>query len=1516
MNDKPRRSGRHRLKWIGGGVIATAGVFAAAIVPNAAGVVPGSGPAGAGFNLTVQDTQYLLKNINIGMAHAAKGIVCSGGPLTVANCIAPSTTPIGGGPNDIANPLLTDGIRSINGANNNLTNGFSPWNGAEQLPPVNFIGIPRALWGAADQFFPVMAGQLWRPAETSNPDPMSAAAAGTPTDYSNRGSNLQDDDPRIISNLISDQSASNPAAVSASNITNPGAPALGDGSETIQNTAPALGVAAPYNGNLALFGQFFDHGLDLVGKGGGFIRMNLVAGDPLYCPVGQTGSVHVPGNAATGTWGADCGDRIFLTRTTLSPSFQAKNTTTPWIDQNQSYGSVASKNVFLREYVCKGLVGDTPATACDAAHPPVATGHLDDGAIAYNNSNWGEVKQQAEKKFGIKLVNSDVDDVPVIASDEYGNFIPGPNGFPMLVRADKSTLVEGNPAALVNTVDITTIGRAANSVDLSMRTGHAFLDDIKSGAKTGLSQSGVVLNACATSVACADKPSPVLDAHFVHGDGRGNENIGLTAIHTIFHAEHNRLVDDIKNVINSSANPTYIAQWKVGGVAANDWDGNKLFIAAQFVNSMEYQHLVFGEFARLIEPAIAPFNVYEPNVQPDITDLFAHAVYRFGHSMLGDVISRNQAGAAVGQVGAACDTPLLTGFLNPGLYNSCNGVNNLDGTDAAGAVLRGMTMQRGSEIDPYVINTLRNNLLGLPLDLPAMNLGRGRDAGVPGLQAVRAAIQTQSNSQALAPYASWDDFRLGLRNQDDLVNFVAAYAPSITTGTPAQRRTAAATLIGTPSFMTGNAGLADIDLWIGGLAEKSANSLGGSMLGQTFSYIFKQQMEKLQDPDRFYYLGRLVGTNLTTQLETNSFSEMVTRNTGAQNAPLNQFLMATRLFNQNVAGTCTTGCVATNNVNGRLRWRFTQTPAPGPNAVPDDAVFVGRTGADYQIGGLGNDTLKGAQGNDYLDGNSANDTLFGGDGNDLFNDGFGNNLLAGANGDDVFLSSGGDTALAGFGADFFGGSAGPNVVEAGTGNDLVVGSLTDDGLTGNDDSDWIEGGAGADGINGDNVPPFGVDLDQPGDDVLNGGVGGDILNGDGQVDVFNTANDLEGDTMAGGLGFDFITYDDSPAGVHADLGLVAAPVNAARQFDTFTDTEGAAGSPQADTIMGDDRTTLDGTGTTLIGAPVSDALQTGDVAKFRGLDGVAPLLTGYSTGNILLGGLGSDSIEGRGGNDIIDGDKSLTVRLSVPKGTACTGSPLAPSAPVITAPTAQDPVNANNWLVPSARQVQNVIASNAAMNATGTPAGGCTTTTASTSIVRTVVSNAGGGDVDTAVFRGPKAAYNVTAVGNTLVVEDVRFPSASTDGTDTLTGIEQLQFSDGTVAAAPFANVLPRGFGAPTPGTTPGGQTASAGGNTVQTVVVVRGADGKAALEGSTVRRNGRKIVITVNADTSNGKVSWKATLKNSGSKKVMTTSGTIRPGSTQQVKSVTVPKDWVAKKHVTTVTLSLGSVSNPFKVK
>ena len=55
-------------------------------------------------------------------------------------------------------------------------------------------------------------------------------------------------------------------------------------------------------------------------------------------------------------------------------------------------------------------------------------------------------------------------------------------------------------------------------------------------------------------------------------------------------------------------------------------------------------------------------------------------------------------------------------------------------------------------------------------------------------------------------------------------------------------------------------------------------------------------------------------------------------------------------------------------------------------------------------------------------------------------------------------------------------------------------------------------------------------------------------------------------------------------------------------------------------------------------------------------------VTSFAGGNIILGGDGSDTIKGRGGDDIIDGDKWLNVRIGVhgrtstPTATGSTGS--------------------------------------------------------------------------------------------------------------------------------------------------------------------------------------------------------------------------------------------------------------------
>ena len=52
-----------------------------------------------------------------------------------------------------------------------------------------------------------------------------------------------------------------------------------------------------------------------------------------------------------------------------------------------------------------------------------------------------------------------------------------------------------------------------------------------------------------------------------------------------------------------------------------------------------------------------------------------------------------------------------------------------------------MTSQVGNEIDEFVADVLRNQLVGIPLDLAALNIARGRDTGIPSLNEARRQFQ-------------------------------------------------------------------------------------------------------------------------------------------------------------------------------------------------------------------------------------------------------------------------------------------------------------------------------------------------------------------------------------------------------------------------------------------------------------------------------------------------------------------------------------------------------------------------------------------------------------------------------------------------------------------------------------------------------------------------------------------------------------------------------------------------------
>src|SRR6185295_5674810 len=82
-------------------------------------------------------------------------------------------------------------------------------------------------------------------------------------------------------------------------------------------------------------------------------------------------------------------------------------------------------------------------------------------------------------------------------------------------------------------------------------------------------------------------------------------------------------------------------------------------------------------------------------------------------------------------------------------------------------------------------------------------------------------------------------------------------------------------------------GVDNIDFWVGGLAEEQAPF--GGLLGSTFNFVFENQLEALQNGDRFYYLSRTAGLNFGTELENNTFANLVMLNTDAKHLPADIF---------------------------------------------------------------------------------------------------------------------------------------------------------------------------------------------------------------------------------------------------------------------------------------------------------------------------------------------------------------------------------------------------------------------------------------------------------------------------------------------------------------------------------------------------------------------------------------------------------------------------------------------------
>ncbi|WP_223532300.1 peroxidase family protein [Pseudomonas sp. BF-R-30] len=1352
----------------------TAAVVAGApVTPTAQVPVVDATAGGAGLNMVRSDLNFILDQIKIAEADAAGQDILS----LIPNIRAPL------------------GLRTVDGSSNNL---------------MNLNGIDNTEFGAADNLFPRVTDPVFNPAEGG-------------TSYAQNNGIVIDSQPRTISNLIVDQTANNPAAYATAfdpgldGVLNFGLAGnddvLKDGVQIVaspgldgqfgtaddrevflfENTTADAGLSAPFNAWMTFFGQFFDHGLDLVTKGGsGTVFIPLQPDDPLFVPGSLTNFMVL--TRATNQPGADG------VLGTADDIHEHTNTTSPFVDQNQTYSSHPSHQVFLRAYQMTD-------------NGPIATGRLitnrdlgvdgtfgtaDDVEIG-GMATWKVVKAQARDILGINLTDADVDSAPLLATDAYGNFIKGPNGFPMVVMTGDDgiggtpddVLVEGNPLA---PLDLTN----------AVRTGHQFLVDIAHNA-VPVVVGGVLQADADTAVGNAQPVGPggnnltydneLLDAHYMAGDGRVNENIGLTAVHAIFHSEHNRLVAQTKDTVLDSGDVAFLNEWLLTPVSALPtnqaefdalvWNGERLFQAAKFGTEMQYQHLVFEEFARTIQPNVdaffAPTQVYDVDLDASIVAEFAHTVYRFGHSMLTETVDRYDIDFNVVSDPNSADPTqqlgLIAAFLNP-LAFAASGVSP---EDATSAIIRGVTRQAGNEIDEFVTEALRNNLLGLPLDLPAINIARGRDVGIPSLNAIRRDIYSQTGDTQLKPYTSWVDLVQYLKHPESLINFIAAYGThdTITAATTLEGKRAAALAlvfggVGAPAdrldFLNssgafanvtlagsdGVLGTADdlrnvtitgvdaIDLWIGGLAEQKTPF--GGMLGSTFNFVFENQMEKLQDGDRFYYLERTAGLTMNAELENNSFAKMIMANTSATHLPGLVFsdpgfyleVDQGRQFNEGLAAVDPLG------PNGeQVVFRDNPlTAGPDTNYIRysgDEHIVLGGTdNADILIASEGDDTVWGDGGNDRIEGGDGNDQLRGGAGDDIITDTGGDDNVQGGDGNDVLHGGNGvNLIIGGFGNDFI--VTGEDASEAigGQGNDFILGSKANEQDMGNEGDDWIEKGT-SDGAPGDNFDPLGNDR-VIGHDVYIGASENDKFNGEGGDDIMVGSLGF-GDRYIGGSGYDWATFKGLAQGVSIDFSdrffdVPPQPGSGASALVRFDAMEGLSGSSHGDYLRGDseDAASLPTSGAT--GSVLTN------ISLINGLAGLLPAgATFFDGGNIILGGSGSDLIEGRGGDDIIDGDKWLNVRISVRANADGTGAEIATF-------DSMEPM------------VQ------AMLNGTYNPG--------QLVIVREILT--GTDNFDTALYSGNASEYTVAVDGNAVIVTDL---VAGRDGVDRLTGIERLQFAD------------------------------------------------------------------------------------------------------------------------------------------
>ncbi|KOC63131.1 Peroxidasin [Habropoda laboriosa] len=281
---------------------------------------------------------------------------------------------------------------------------------------------------------------------------------------------------------------------------------------------------------------------------------------------------------------------------------------------------------------------------------------------------------------------------------------------------------------------------------------------------------------------------------FVAGDIRANEQVSLLAMHAIWLREHNRIARSLRDI-----NP--------------HWNGEKLYQQARRIVGAEMQHITYQHwmphvFDGTAEELLGIYKGYDPNIDASVSNVFATAALRFGHTLIQPRLERlNESFQTIPQG----PLKLRDAFFAPWRLVEEGGVDPLmRGMFATAAKLKLPEQNLNTELTEQLFHTAH----AVALDLAAMNIQRGRDHALPGYLEYRRFCN-------MSHVETFEDLAGEIRN--------------------AKVRQKLRELYGHPG---------NIDVWVGGVLE---DQIPGAKVGPLFKCLLLEQFKRTRDGDRFWY---------------------------------------------------------------------------------------------------------------------------------------------------------------------------------------------------------------------------------------------------------------------------------------------------------------------------------------------------------------------------------------------------------------------------------------------------------------------------------------------------------------------------------------------------------------------------------------------------------------------------------------------------------------------------------------